>query len=111
MTKYEWVWDPATRRKEKKRLPDLKRAARLPWTKPTVDNDSMPEVLTWDFEDDTPRGMVVRSYFWIKKHDFVVILERQAKRIGDIFILITSFHVDRRGKRIDLESRYERRIK
>ena len=111
VTRDEWVWNPATRRKEKNRLPELKRAARLPWAKPTIDNDFMPEVLTWNFEQDTRRGMVIRSYIWLKEHDFVVILERQAKRRGDIFMLITSFHVDHGGKRIDLESRYERRIK
>lgn len=111
VTRDEWVWNPATRRKEKDRLPELERAARLPWAKPTIDNDSMPEVLTWDFKQDTRRGMVIRSYVWLKEHDFVVILERQEKRRGDVFMLITSFHVDYEGKRIDLKSRYERRIK
>ena len=32
------------------------RVARLPWAKATIDNDSMPEVLTWDFEQVTRRG-------------------------------------------------------
>jgi len=111
VTRDQRVWNPATRRKEKERLPELDRASRLPWSKPAIDHASLPEVLTWDFEQETWRGMVVRSYIWLKDHDFVVILERQAKRKGDIFMLITSFYIDHEGKRIDLESRYERRIK
>ena len=111
VTRDEWVWNSDTRRKETNRLPELERAARLPWAKPIIDNHSMPEVLTWDFEQVTTRRTVIRSYVWLKEYDFVVILERQSKRIGDIFILITSFHVNHRGKRIDLENRYERRIK
>jgi len=111
VTRDQWVWNPATRRKEKERLPDLGRAARLPWSKPAIAHASMPEVLVWDFEQETRRGMVVRSYVWLKNHNFVVILERQEKRRGDIFMLITSFYVDHEGKRIDLASRYERRIR
>ena len=111
VTKDEWVWNSATRHKEKTRLPELDRAARLPWTKPAIDNDSVPEVLTWDFEQNVRNRNVTRTYIWLKQYDFVVVLERQAKRRGDIFMLITSFHVDHGGKRNDLESRYKRRIK
>jgi len=40
-----------------------------------------------------------------------VILERQKKDKGDVFMLITSFYSDYEGKRRDLQSRYERRRK
>lgn len=94
---------------EKERVPEFQRAARLPWSRPTIDNDTEPEVLSWDYEQDTKKGTVVRTYIWLKDHDFVVILERQTKRKGDIFMLITSFYIDHKAKRRDLESRYKNR--
>jgi len=111
VTKDQWVWNPQTRRKEKDRLPELDRAARLPWTKPAMDHHLESGVLNWDFRQETKRGYIIRSYIWLKDHDFVVILERQKKRRGDIFQLITSFLVNYEGKRRDLQSRYERREK
>lgn len=53
--------------------------------------------------------MVVRTYIWLKDHDYVVILERQQKRQGVVYMLVTSFHLDFEAKRRDLMSRYERR--
>ena len=59
----------------------------------------------------TKRGTVVRTYVWLKDHDYVVVLERQKKDKGDVFMLITSFLLAFEGKRRDLQSRYERRRK
>lgn len=111
VTRDQWVWNSTVRRKEKQRLPELDRASRMPWTKPTIDHDTEPEMLVWDFEDETRRGKAVRSYIWIKEFDFAVILERQTKRFGDVYLLITSFYIDHEGKRRDLQGRYDRRIK
>jgi hypothetical protein len=110
VTRNEWVWNSAKRIKEKQRLPDNDRAARLPWAKPTIDHDSEPEIKVWDFEE-AERSNVVRRYIWLEEYDFVVILEHQTKSFGDIFMLRTAFTVEYEGKRKDLESRYERRIK
>ena len=110
VTKDDWVWNPAKRKKEKQRLPELKRAARLPWTKPIFNHDSKPEIKVWDFEEGMRRN-IVRRYIWLEEYDFVVILEKQTKKKGDVFMLITSFIVDYEAKRKDLQSRYKRRIK
>jgi hypothetical protein len=59
----------------------------------------------------TKRGIAVRTYVWLKDHDYVVVLERQQKNKGDVFMLITSFYLDFEAKRRDLQSRYERRRK
>lgn len=107
----EWVYDRVIRRKEKQRLPEFDRAGRLPWAKPMIHHDGDPSILVWDYEEESSRGKVVRSYLWIKEHDYVVILERQTANRGAIFKLITSFHVCYEAKRKDLESRYGRRIK
>lgn len=107
----EWVWNPKLRRKEKERLPELDRASRLPWGRPIIEHETVVEVLAWDFDEATKWGTAVRTYIWLKDHDYVVILERRQKNKGDVFILVTSFLVDFEGKRRDLQSRYERRRK
>jgi hypothetical protein len=112
ITRDEFVYDRQTRRSEKQRLPDLDRAGRLPWAKPIIEHETAGEILAWDFDEAAKRGgTVVRTYVWLKDYDYVVILERQKKDKGDIFLLITSFLLDCEGKRRDLQSRYERRRK
>jgi len=107
----EWVWNPKSRRKEKERLPELNRAGRLPWARPIIEHETVVEVVTWDFDEETRKGSVVRTYVWLRNHDYVVILERQQKQKGDVFMLVTSFLVDFEAKRRDLQRRYERRRK
>jgi len=105
------VWNPKERRNEKQRLPDIERARHLPWGRPTVEHESDEEVVAWDFDEETRKGKLVRTYLWLKKWDYAVVLERQEKPWGAIFMLITAFPVDISAKRIDLESRYIRRKK
>jgi hypothetical protein len=109
--KDQWIYNTKTRRKEKERLPEFERAGRLPWARPIIDHENAVEVTVWDYDNETPKGKVVRTYIWLKDHDYVVILERQKKDKGDVFMLITSFYLDFEGKRRDLESRYEGRRK
>src|ERR1039458_3967837 len=111
VTRDQLVYDRQTRRNEKERLPDLDRAGRLPWAKPIIEHETAIEILAWDFDEATKWGTTVRTYVWLKNHDYVVILERQQKQRGDIFMLVTSFYVDHEAKRRDLQSRYERRRK
>lgn len=111
VTQDKWVWNPQTRRKEKERLPDLDRAGRLPWVRPIIEHETAPDVRAWDYDEATKSGIAVRTYVWLTDYDYVVVLEKQARAKGDIFQLITSFHVSYESKRRDLESRYERRKK
>lgn len=112
VTRDQWVYNRVTRRNEKERLPEFDRAARLPWAKPITQHESAPELLVWEFEEETQRhGKAVRIYLWLKDLEYVVILERQSKRMGEVYMLITSFLVDCDAKRKDLESRYARRLK
>jgi hypothetical protein len=111
VTRDQWVFDQKTRRNIKDRLPDLDRASRLPWAKPIVDHDSDPSVTVFEFEDETRKGKVVRTYLWLHDWDYVVILEKQTKTRGFIYLLVTSFLMDIPAKRKDLQSRYDRRLK
>lgn len=111
VTRNQRVYNRQKRCKETQRLPDTNRAGRLPWARPIINHDATADVTVWDFDEETPKGKVVRTYLWLKNHDYVVILERQKKDKGDVFMLITSFYSDYEGKRRDLQSRYERRRK
>lgn len=111
VTRDQWVYNRETHRKEKERLPDLDRAARLPWAQPITQHETSQDVLTWEYDAETRRGRAIRVYLWLKGWDYVVILERQVKRMGEVYMLVTSFFVDHKGKRKDLESRYTRRRK
>ncbi len=112
VTRNQWIYNRETRCKEKERLPELDRAARLPWARPITQNENSQDLLVWEFEEETQRhGKAIRVYLWLKASGYVVILERQTKRMGEVYLLITSFLIDHESKRRDLESRYERRLK
>ena len=63
-------------------------------------------VKVWDYEEDDGR---VRTYVWLELHDYVVILEKKAKRVGSVVFLVTAFHVDGKQKREDLQRRFQRK--
>ena len=90
---------------ETERLPDLRRCERLPWVKPLIEHPSESEVLAWDYEEG---DRTIKTYIWIKDHDFVVIMKKypDGKRR-----LVTSFYVDKPYKRKDFERKYANRIK
>lgn len=103
----EWVFDKKQRRKVKDRVWDSRRSERLPWCRPTIEHAGEPVVMMWDYEEADGQ---IRTYVWLKEWDYVIVLERQQKRLGVIFMLITAFYVDCAAKRSDLESRYVKRI-
>ena len=84
VTRDQWVFNLQSRRDEKERLPDLDRASRVPWARPIVEHEADGSVLVWEFDEVANRGPVVRTYVWLKDHDYVVILERQTREKGDI---------------------------
>jgi len=108
----QWVFDRKTRRNEKQRLPELTRAGRLPWARPTIDYETDPVIRVWNSEAQTKRGPSVRTNLWIVDWDYHVVLERQATlKFGDVFMLITSYMVDMPGQREKLNRSYENRLK
>jgi hypothetical protein len=111
VTRDQLVWDPKTRQNRKQRLTDIQRAERVPWARPIIGNERAAGVVAWDFDHDSKRGHSVRTYIWLKEHDYVVILEKQIKQKCAVFMLITGFYVRHEGDRRDLQSRYDRRRK
>lgn len=104
----EGFWHLITRkdRGSGDRLLDFRRAERLPWCAPTITNCRDGCVKVWDYEEDDGR---IRTYVWLASHDYVVILEKKAKRLGTVAFLVTAFHIDGKQKREDLERKYRKR--
>jgi len=91
-------------RQQAQRLPDLRRSERLPWVRPMIENPDQPEVLAWDYKEGDG---TIRTYVWLKDHDFVVIMKKY--RNGSRR-LITSFYVDKAYKGRDFDRKYANRI-
>ena len=91
VTRYDFVWNPRLGRKEKQRLPDIQRARYLPWGCPTIENEGAPEVMVWNFDEETRKGRVVRTYLWLREWDYVVVLERQEKSWGEFSCSLQPF--------------------
>lgn len=95
---------PYLKIEEGERLPDLRRCERLSWINPvTAKAFTVPEILAWDYEEGDGR---IKTYLWLKKHDFVVIFKKlkSGRRL-----LITSFYVDRKYTRNNFQKKYDNR--
>lgn len=86
------------------RLPDFRRAERLPWARPLLQNHTDQAVLAWDFEE---AASDVRTYVWLKDLDYVVVMKRYP---DDARRLITAYWIDYESKRKTLRSKYARRM-
>ena len=104
----EGFWHLITRKDycSGERLMDFRRAERLPWCGPTITNCGDGCVKVWDYEEDDGR---VRTYVWLDPHDYVVILEKKAKRVGTVVFLVTASYVDGKQKREHLQRKFQKR--
>ena len=102
----QWLVDPMTRRKEKKRIFDPGRSRRLAWLKPMLEHPLAPAVLTWDFIEDDGRES---TYVWLRKPGYLAVLARQNTRTGCVYKIISAYSVDYVDKVRQLEDKYRRR--
>lgn len=104
--KEEGFWHLITKNDPKEgRLPDFDRAKRLPWARPLIENLDEKEVVSWDYIEGNKK---IRTYIWLRDHDYVVILEKGKNNIA---FIITAFYVDGESRRRNLKKKYEQRIK
>lgn len=105
----EAFWHLITRKDlgTEERLLDPRRAERLPWCGPIISNATDGALKTWDYREGRE---VVRTYVWLEHCDYVVILEKRHLRFGDVFFLVTAYHVDGRNQRRILQNKYVKRI-
>jgi len=88
------------------RLPDFRRAERLPWCAPTIVHSDDSAVNVWDYREG--KGQL-HTYLWLEDRDYCIIL-RKLKRVAQpVAMLITAFHVDGLSRKRSLRSKLERR--
>jgi len=104
----EGFWHVITK-KEKitgDRVPDFRRAERLPWCGPSLDNSDDPIIMKWDIEEDGG----IKTYVWLENFDYVIILTNKLFRVGKVKFLTTAFYVTGDSIRNKLMKKYENRI-
>lgn len=87
------------------RIPDFRRAERLPWCGPTIDNESDVEVKVWDYREKNKK---IRTYLWLESWDYVIVLEK--RRNKSFVILITAYYVEGPSTVRNLNQKYADRI-
>jgi hypothetical protein len=88
------------------RVFDPRRAEKLPWCGPSITNADDPIITLFFYREGNSK---LRVYIWLESYDYVVILEKQKMRLGDVFFLVTAYHVSGEGTRRNLQRKYERR--
>lgn len=91
----EGFWHVITRGKDT-RLVDFKRAKRLVWLRPLVENSDAPELYKWIEQDHDKKGkLTTKTYIWYREGRYLIVL----KEIPDRYFLTTAFYVT--GERND----------
>lgn len=88
------------------RLLDSRRAERLPWCRPIIENTAKLEVKYWEIIESGKS----RIYIWLEKHDYVVVLTKKSMKRGVVAFLVTAFYVGGNSSRKKLERKYNNRI-
>lgn len=86
------------------RLPDFRRAERLPWARPIIEYAGNPEILTWDYREGNGD---IHTYVWLKDFDYLIIMKKYndgGRR------LITAYWIEYSNKKQKLEKKFRRRI-
>lgn len=102
--------------KEAKRTFDPRRAERLSWCAPTLNNSGKPQVKHWSCDENGK----LTCYVWLEGYDYVVILEKRTlpakvmagteKAARTIAFLKTAYHIDGESRRRYFRGKYEERI-
>jgi hypothetical protein len=88
------------------RVPDFRRAERLPWCGPTITHSEDTWVKVWDYLEGIGR---LRTYLWLEEWNYVIVLEKRKLEKGEIAFLVTAFYVDGESSRRNLRKKYHRR--
>ena len=104
--KVEGFWHVITREDATKsnRLIDYRRAERLSWAKPLMENPYRKEIKFFFYQEGDPRKGI-RNYIWLEDYNYVVILQRKKS----YYVWVTAFYVDD-WKQKYLQRKFENRI-
>lgn len=84
------------------RIPDFRRAERLPWCAPTITHSNDNAVKVWDYLEG--KGQI-RTYVWLEEGDYCIVLEKLKIQVRKRAMLITAFYVDGPSRRRNLRNK------
>lgn len=90
----------------RERLFDSRRAERLPWCRPCIDNFRDRALKFWNYRISENR---IETYLWLEEFDYVVIFQKKSHRIGTVYFLLTAYYVEGDTTRRRLRRKYENR--
>ncbi|MBI5806139.1 hypothetical protein HZA73_08845 [candidate division TA06 bacterium] len=88
----------------KERLPDYRRAERLPWAKVIMTSGTRPEITIFDYKEG-PQNKGVRRNIWLREYNYCLILQHKKTK----YYWVTAFHVDEEYNKT-LTKHYEKRV-
>jgi len=93
-----------TRGEKGKRSFDKKRANKIHWIKPILENKDTDDVTCFQFLEADGK---TRDYFWFKEGFFLVIMEK----IRPDYVIVSCFHIDDDRNQKYYEDKYAKRVK
>lgn len=93
-----------TRGVKGKRCFDKKRANKIHWIKPILENKDSEDVTCFQFLEADGK---IRDYFWFKDGGFIVVMEK----ITPDYVIVTCFHIDDDKNQKYYNDKYEKRVK
>lgn len=88
------------------RLPEFRRAERLPWCAPTITHSQESTVMVFDYMEG--RGQV-RTYVWLKDWDYCIIIQ-MVGRSRKVAMLITAFYVTGPSQKRSLQVKFDKKV-
>ena len=73
----------------------LRRCERISWIRSIIEHADDPSVLVWEKDQKTDKRRAIRTYLFLEKQDFLVILQR----IKYGHYMITAIYVDNPGQK------------
>jgi len=89
------------------RIPDFRRAERLPWCAPIITYSNDSAVKVWDYLEGQGQ---LRTYVWLEYGDYCIILEKLRHHVQAVAMLVTAFHVDGPSRRRSLRNKLAKRV-
>jgi hypothetical protein len=91
----EGFWHIITRGKDERYI-DFKRAKRIPWIKPIIENSDHQNIVKWIESDVDRKGKkIIKTYIWYREGKYLLVLKEIPRR----YFLTTAFYVN--GQRND----------
>jgi hypothetical protein len=88
------------------RLPDFRRAERLPWCRACIDNFNDENIMFWDYKFTRRQ---TDTYIWLREFDYVIVFRKRNLRVGTVYFLKTAYYVEGNATRRRLRKSYEKR--